>query len=118
MAADDDIGRQAEAALVRTAARGVAIRLRVDSPHGRHGSPDAQNSLLERLGACPGVELQVRKPINGVPTVEDLKQRDHRKVVIVDNRLVPLGGRNVSHEYYAGFDEVVPGTQSMEREVP
>lgn len=118
MAADDDIGRLIEAALVQAAARGVSVRLLVDSLHGRHGSLGAQNPLLERLGACPGVELRVGKPISGVPTLEDLKQRDHRKVVIFDNRLALLGGRNVSHEYYTGFDEVALGAQSMWREVP
>jgi len=118
MAADDDIGRLVEAALVQAAARGVTVRLLVDSLHGRHGSLGARNPLLERLGACPGLELRVGKPISGVPTLEDLKQRDHRKLVVVDNRLALLGGRNVSHEYYTGFDEVALGTQSMWREVP
>ncbi len=118
MAADDDIGRQIEAALVRAAARGVTVRLLVDSLHGLHGSLGVRNPLLERLDAAPGIEVRAGQPIDGVPTVEDLKQRDHRKLVVVDNRLALLGGRNVAHEYYTGFDEVALRTQSMWREVP
>lgn len=118
MAADDDIGRLVEAALVQAAARGVIVRLLVDSLHGRHGSLGARNPLLDRLGAVAGIELRVGQPIGGVPTLEDLKQRDHRKLVVVDNRLALLGGRNVSHEYYTGFDEVELGAASMWREVP
>jgi len=118
MAADDDIGRRVEAALVQAAARGVTVRLLVDSLHGLHGSLGVSNPLLERLGACPGIELRVAKPISGVPALEGLKQRDHRKLVIVDNRLALVGGRNVSHEYYTGFDEVALGVRSMWRQVP
>lgn len=55
MAADDDIGRLVEGALVQAAARGVTVRMLVDSLHGFHGSLGARNPLLERLGACPGM---------------------------------------------------------------
>jgi phosphatidylserine/phosphatidylglycerophosphate/cardiolipin synthase-like enzyme len=54
----------------------------------------------------------VSKPITGPASLEDLKQRDHRKLVVVDGQLALLGGRNLSHEYYAGFEEV-PLTAAM-----
>ena len=106
MVADDDIGRQVEGALARAAARGVAVRVLVDSLHGLHGSLGARNPLLERLAACPGVDLRLRQPIDGAPTLRDLKQRNHRKLVVADGRLALVGGRNLSHEYYTGFDEI------------
>ena len=118
MAADDDVGRAVEAAFVQAAGRGVSVRLLVDSLHGLHGSLGARNPLLDRLGAQPGIELRVSRPINGVPTLQDLKQRDHRKLVVVDNRLALLGGRNLAHEYYKGFDEVTLTPVSPWREVP
>jgi cardiolipin synthase A/B len=118
MASDDDIGRQVEAALVQAARRGVGVRLLVDSLHGLHGSLGARNPLLERLGAQPGIELRVSRPITELPSLQDLKQRDHRKLVVVDNRIALLGGRNLSHEYYTGFDEVPLTPQSMWHEVP
>ena len=106
MALDDDIGCPVEAALAAAGARGVIVRVLIDSLHGLHGSFGARNSLLERLSSRPGVELCVSKPITGPPSLEDMKQRDHRKLIVVDGELALLGGRNLSHEYYTGFEEV------------
>ena len=53
-----------------------------------------------------------------MPSLEDLKQRDHRKIVIVDGAIGLLGGRNLSHEYYTGFEEVQLTPASPWREVP
>ncbi len=117
-AADDDVGRQVEAALMQAAGRGVTVRLLVDSLHGQHGSLGESNPLLERLGSQPGIELRVSQPITGMPSLVDIKQRDHRKLVVIDNRLALLGGRNLAHEYYSGFDEVPLTPQSMWRQVP
>ena len=118
MAMDDDVGAQVESALAAAAARGVTVRVVVDSLHGLHGSFGLTNPLLTRLGARPGVELRLTRPVAGAPSIEDLKQRDHRKVVVVDGRLALVGGRNLSHEYYAGFDEVALAPASLWREVP
>jgi len=117
-AADDDVGRQVEAALMHAAGRGVTVRLLIDSLHGQHGSLGESNPLLERLGSQPGIELRVSQPITGMPSLLDIKQRDHRKLVVVDNQIALLGGRNLAHEYYSGFDEVPLTPQSMWREVP
>ncbi|HEX9108692.1 MAG TPA: phosphatidylserine/phosphatidylglycerophosphate/cardiolipin synthase family protein, partial [Longimicrobiales bacterium] len=118
MAADDDVGAQVEAALGAAGARGVQVRLLVDSLHGLHGSLGLHNPLLERLAAQPGVELLVSRPIRAVPSLEDLKQRDHRKLAIIDGAVALLGGRNLSHEYYTGFDEVRLKPESPWRDVP
>lgn len=118
MAKDDDVGAQVESALASAAAGGVTVRVLVDSLHGLHGSLGLTNPLLTRLGARPGVELRLSRPVAGAPSIEDLKQRDHRKVVVVDGSLALVGGRNLSHEYYAGFDEVALGPASLWREVP
>ncbi|MFI5118975.1 MAG: phospholipase D-like domain-containing protein [Thermoanaerobaculia bacterium] len=118
MAQDDDVGAQVESALAAAATRGVTVRVVVDSVHGLHGSFGLTNPLLARLGARPNVELRLTRPVAGAPSIEDLKQRDHRKVVVVDGALALVGGRNLSHEYYAGFDEVELGPASLWREVP
>jgi cardiolipin synthase len=118
MAMDDDVGAPVEAALAAAAARGVTVRVVVDSLHGLHGSFGLTNPLLARLGTRPNVELRLTRPVGGAPSIEDLKQRDHRKVVVVDGRLALVGGRNLSHEYYAGFDEVGLSPTSLWREVP
>ena len=118
MALDDDIGSPVEAALAAAAARGVTVRVNVDSLHGLEGSFGLRNPLLERLRARPGVELRLIHPVTGAPSLEDIKQRDHRKLVIVDGTVALVGGRNLSHEYYSGFDEVKLTAQSLWRDVP
>ena len=118
MALDDDVGEQVEAALAAAGARGVTVRVVVDSLHGFEGSYGAHNPLLERLGARPGVELRVSRPLIGVPSLEDLKQRDHRKVAVIDGAVALVGGRNLSHEYYTSFDEVKLTAHSKWRQVP
>ncbi|HUP47690.1 MAG TPA: phospholipase D-like domain-containing protein, partial [Thermoanaerobaculia bacterium] len=106
MVLDDDAGSAVEAALAEAGARGVTVRVLVDSLHGLHGSLGVRNPLLERLGNRPGVELRVIDPITSPPSLHDLKRRDHRKVAVIDGDVALLGGRNLSHEYYTGFDEV------------
>jgi phosphatidylserine/phosphatidylglycerophosphate/cardiolipin synthase-like enzyme len=118
MALDDDVGSAVEAALAAAGTRGVTVRVLVDSLHGLHGSAGLRNPLLERLGKRPGVELRVIDPITGAPSLHDLKQRDHRKAAIIDGEIALIGGRNLSHEYYAGFDEVRLTKHSLWREVP
>jgi phosphatidylserine/phosphatidylglycerophosphate/cardiolipin synthase-like enzyme len=118
MALDDDVGAQIEAALAAAGARGVKVRVVVDSLHGLHGSLGALNPVLTRLGGRPGVELRVSRPITSVPSVENLKQRDHRKLVVIDGNQALVGGRNLSHEYYTGFDEVKLTPTSLWRQVP
>jgi phosphatidylserine/phosphatidylglycerophosphate/cardiolipin synthase-like enzyme len=118
MALDDDVGRPVEAALAAAAARGVTVRVLVDSLHGLHGSFGLRNAILDRLSSRPGVELRVGNPITGTSSLEDLKRRDHRKLVVVDGRLALLGGRNLSHEYYTGFDEVTLHSEMTWRMVP
>lgn len=118
IATDDGLGRQVEAALRDAAARGVAVRVLADSLAGRHGSLGLRNPLLERLSAVPGVEVHVVRPVTGLPSVEDLKRRDHRKLVVADGRVALLGGRNLAHEYYRGFHEVRIDATTPWRVVP
>jgi phosphatidylserine/phosphatidylglycerophosphate/cardiolipin synthase-like enzyme len=118
MAADDDVGRAVEAALGAAAARGVAVRVLIDSLHGLHGSLGVHNPILGRLAEMPGIELRVSQPITSLPSLEALKQRDHRKLVVADGEVALVGGRNLSHEYYAGFEEVPLAPDSHWRAVP
>lgn len=118
IAHDDDVGREIETALAAAAKRGVKVRVLVDSLYGLHGSFGVRNPLLERLGAVPGVELRLSRPVRGLPSLEDLKQRDHRKLVTIDGVLTLLGGRNFAQEYYTGFEEVALTPQSAWTKVP
>ncbi len=118
MALDDDVGAPVERALGEAGAHGVKVRVLVDSLHGLHGSFGVTNPLLERLSRRPGVELRVVGPLTAMPSLAELKQRDHRKLTVVDGRLALLGGRNLSHEYYTGFEEVALTPGATWRAVP
>jgi cardiolipin synthase len=115
---DDDVGRPVGDQLAAAAARGVTVRLLVDSLHGLHGSFGTRNPLLERLSERPGVELRVVRPILETPSLTALKQRDHRKLAIADGRVALVGGRNLASEYYTGFEEAQLRPESSWREVP
>jgi phosphatidylserine/phosphatidylglycerophosphate/cardiolipin synthase-like enzyme len=118
MVVDDDVGRAIEAALAAAASRGVTVRVLVDSLHGMHGSFGTENPLLSRLAAHSGIEVRVSHPLTSVPSLTDLKQRDHRKIVVIDDRIALVGGRNFSHEYYTGFDEARLDAAATWRMVP
>ncbi len=106
IASDDLVGQEVEAALVEAAGRGVNVRILVDSLYGLHQSFGIQNPLLMRLSSHPGISLRAVRPLRELPTLTDLKQRDHRKLVVVDGRVALVSGRNLSREYYLGFEEV------------
>jgi len=115
--ADDAVTRDIGTALAVAAARGLEVRVLVDSLYSRHESFGGRNALLDRL-AARGVRVRASRPIVGVPTLEDLKQRDHRKIIVVDGSLGMVGGRNLAREYYLGFEEVRLTASSPWREVP
>lgn len=99
----DQIGQLVSTALQAAAARGVEIRLLVDSLWSGHGSFTLENPVLVELMAVRGVHVQVYRP---VAEMTDLKQRNHRKMILVDGQTAVLTGRNLSHSYYTGFDEL------------
>jgi phosphatidylserine/phosphatidylglycerophosphate/cardiolipin synthase-like enzyme len=116
--ADDEISREVEAAFVRAAARGVQVRLLIDSLYSMHGSLGAENALLARLAKVPSVELRASSPIDHVPSLEDLKRRDHRKLLVADGARGLVSGRNLAREYYVSFDEARVSAASNFRELP
>ncbi len=118
IADDDAIGREVEAALAEAAARGVRVRMLVDSLHTLHGSFGRENPLLARLARRRGIELRTADPVTELPSLVDLKLRDHRKLVVVDDRLALVGGRNLAREYYAGFGETAVHPGSDWRDLP
>ena len=102
---DDPVAAEVEAALAAASERGVTVRLLADSLYSRHGSFGATNPLLERLEAR-GVQVRTWRPVTSFPSLDDLKQRDHRKLVIVDGARAVVTGRNLGASYYRGFHEV------------
>ena len=115
---DDPVAADIEAALARAARRGARVRLLVDSLYGRHGSFGGRNAMCDRLAAERGVEVRVYRPIDHVPSLEELKQRDHRKLVVIDGERGVVTGRNLAAAYYQGFAEVVVTADTPFGDIP
>ena len=118
IARDDGVSEQIEAALTAAAARGVSVRVLADSLYSLHGSFGAENPLLTRLSKRPGLQVRASHPVARLPTVEDLKQRDHRKIVVIDGVRASVGGRNLAREYLLDFAEVKLRTDSSSSDIP
>lgn len=115
---DDEIAREIEAALADAALRGVSVRVLCDSLYSLHGSLGAENPLLTRLSRLPNVEVRASRPVDHLPSVEDLKQRDHRKLLVVDGVRAMVSGRNLGRAYYRSFAEAQVSETSTHADLP
>jgi cardiolipin synthase len=95
----DGVGRQFQAALISAAARGVQVRLLYDFI-GSRGLPAAfVNALL-----AAGVAVAVYHPPIFGRICQTINRRNHRKLLIVDRRLLFAGGLNLTDAYAAPAD--------------
>ena len=94
----DDTGREFAAALVERARAGVKVRVLYDWV----GSIKTPKEFFKEM-EDGGVEVAAFHPPGdaGKGKVDQLNQRDHRKLTIVDGRVGFLGGINISDVYGA-----------------
>ena len=92
----DEVGQQFAAALVSAAQRGVKVRLLVDWI-GRMGTPYSFFNTMAR----GGVEVQIFNP-PGFHRWLGLVPRDHRKLLVVDDRAGVTGGIGIGREWKTG----------------
>lgn len=90
-------------ALLDAADRGVHVRIFVDGQFG--GLTSFHRSYATALGAHPNIELKLYNPPN-VLKPWTWNGRLHDKYIIIDDRLLLMGGRNVGDKYFAteGYD--------------
>jgi phosphatidylserine/phosphatidylglycerophosphate/cardiolipin synthase-like enzyme len=86
----------------------VKVRFMVDALYSDEEVFGRANPLIQSLKQEPNIEALALNPIQSSREVgmSSLKQRDHRKLVIVDGKRAFVSGRNASDEYYMGFEEV------------
>ncbi len=96
----DGVGGQFQAALSRAAARGVQVRLLYDFI-GSRGLPAAFVTALLAAGVAVAV---YHPPIFG-RICQTINQRNHRKLLIVDRRVLFAGGLNLTDEYAEPADQ-------------
>ncbi|QSQ25895.1 hypothetical protein JY651_13600 [Pyxidicoccus parkwayensis] len=115
---DDAVTARFAEALKHAAARGVRVRLLADALYSGHDSFGAMNPVLVHLSQTPNVDARAIAPLSGLPNLQALKQRNHRKLLLIDTEQAFVTGRNMGAPYYTGFDEVALKRTSHYREVP
>ena len=113
---NDTIGSLMMDALIRAADRGVRVRLLLDDNNS--GSLD---TLLASLNLHPNIEVRLFNPytfrntriLDYLFNFPRINRRMHNKVILADQAVGLLGGRNISDKYFnAG-----PGTQFSDIDV-
>ena len=116
----DETGRLLPDSLARAAKRGVRIRLLLDD-----ADTVAGDDQVLRLLAYPSVELRIFNPYGyrghsqGIRDLDflfhaaRLDYRMHNKLLVVDNALGLIGGRNVGNQYF----QVDPESQFADEDV-
>ena len=91
----DDTGKRFSRELARAAQRGVNVRLLYDAV-GALGLP---YSYVQELLAV-GVRVSVYRPLNTAwrRSLFTFHRRDHRKILVVDDRISFTGGINICHD--------------------
>ena len=105
----DDTGQLLIEALLKAADRGVRVRILLDDA-GSFG----REAQIRTLAGYPNVELRVFNPFayrGEIPFMHvaeflgdssRLNHRMHNKLLVVDNEIGIVGGRNVGDEYFQG----------------
>jgi cardiolipin synthase len=96
---DDNTGRAFRDRLVHAALRGVAVKVLVDS----WGSWQLPDSFWTPLRSAGGLVRWFHPITKGL-----LPFRNHRKMLLVDDRKAYIGGINIADEYFTGSDGDAP----------
>lgn len=107
----DSIGQRFADALIERAAAGVTIRVIFDA----FGSYGISSSYLARLRDA-GVQVAEYNPIAPWRKRFALMRRDHRKILVVDDRVAFTGGLNIGEDY-ASVDDGGGGWRDMHVQV-
>jgi phosphatidylserine/phosphatidylglycerophosphate/cardiolipin synthase-like enzyme len=111
---------QLVARLIRKAREGVQVRFMVDALYSDQSVFGRNNALLQALSDEPGIETLALGPIVSPAAVDvpSLKKRDHRKLMVFDEAVAIVSGRNAGDQYYQGFDEVAVHDQTPHERIP
>ncbi len=103
----DDTGQLLTGAVLRAADRGVRVRVLLDD-----GETMAGDEQITRLEAHPSIEIRIFNPFayRGHSTLlratefmfnaSRLDYRMHNKLLVVDNAIALIGGRNIGDQYF------------------
>jgi putative cardiolipin synthase len=99
----DATGRILAEQLVRAADRGVRVRVLLDDM-----SFKGRDAMIAALDAYPNIEIRMFNPFahrsaRGLDFITDFKRVNHRmhnKLMVMDNALAIVGGRNIGNHYF------------------
>lgn len=103
----DETGRLLTGAILSAADRGVRVRILIDD--GETVDGDEQISVLE---AHPSIEIRIFNPFNYRGHIQffratefmfnaaRLDYRMHNKLLVIDNSIALMGGRNIGDQYF------------------
>lgn len=94
---NDAFGGEVAARLARRAREGVQVRLLLDG----FFAILAPRRFMKELKTA-GAKVAVFRPFFGLRRLGPRNLRNHRKLVVVDDRLLWCGGRNLAAEYFLG----------------
>jgi cardiolipin synthase len=97
--ADDETGRELRDRLARAARRGIQVMVLVDAV----GSWALDDEFWDVLRSAGGMVRRFRPVSRGMFLV-----RNHRKLLLVDDRTAFIGGMNIADEYYRGREGEPP----------
>src|SRR5690606_22302600 len=106
--------------LPKAAERGLQVRLMVDARWSGENVVGSWTSSLKRMGK----NKRIHRVGADAVTLSDewdalsLRQRDHRKVVVVDGVKAFIGGRNAADEYYYDWSEVPIADWTLADSIP
>ena len=106
----DEVGRRIAEALLRAAARGVTVRLQVDSV----GSRGFLKSNLRRELAAGGVRVAEMLPARLFRVMfSRIDLRNHRKIAVIDNVIGWVGSRAIASPAFAPKARYAPWVDCM-----
>jgi cardiolipin synthase len=97
--ADDATGREFRTHLVNAARRGIRVMVLVDG----WGSWTLPDTFWDDLCSAGGAFRRFRPFSKGL-----FPFRDHRKLLLIDDRIAYVGGMNIADEYFRGSGEAEP----------
>lgn len=116
----DVTGRLLTHAVLRAADRGVRVRILIDD-----GETEAGDAQITPLEAHRSIELRFFNPfayrghVTSLRAIEfmfkaaRLDYRMHNKLLVVDNAVALIGGRNIGDQYF----QIAPGSQFADEDV-
>ena len=101
---NDSIGRHVLDALAKAAGRGVKVRILYDAFGCSGKEPDVNEDFIAHYRSL-GLDIVGWDPMR-FPYINHALHRLHRKMVVIDGRMVYTGGLNVADYYIHGKPEI------------